>query len=62
MQEHLLGPMTCLLCDAPVKKWLTTTNGGVGPKENFDIFQCTNCFSTLINPVPVSLGIEWLCW
>ena len=60
MQEHSLGPMTCLLCDAPVTKWLTTTNGGVGPKGNFDIFQCTKCFSTLINPVPVNLGIYYL--
>jgi hypothetical protein len=60
MQEHLLGPLACLLCDAPVNKWLTATNGGVGPKETFDIFQCTNCFSTRINPVPVSLGIYYL--
>jgi hypothetical protein len=60
MQEHLLGPMTCLLCEAPAKKWLTTTNGGVGPRENFDIYRCTNCFSTVINPIPANLGIYYL--
>ena len=60
MQEHLLGPITCLLCDAPANKWLTTTNGGVGPKENYDIYQCTNCFSTVINPIPVRLEIYYL--
>lgn len=59
MQQHLLGPLACLLCQAPVKKWLTTTNVGVGPKETFDIYQCTSCFSTLINPVPASLGIYY---
>ena len=60
MQDHLSRPIVCLLCDAPAKKWLTTTNGGVGPKESFDIFQCENCFSTVIVPVPVNLGNYYL--
>jgi len=60
MQEKPSGPIVCLLCDAPAKKWLTTTNGGVGPKESFDIFQCTSCFSTVIVPVPINLGNYYL--
>jgi len=60
MLEHPTVPITCLLCEAPAKKWLTTTNGGVGPKEDFDVYRCTNCFSTVINPIPVNLGIYYL--
>lgn len=62
MQEHPSGPKVCLLCDAPAKNWLTTTNGGVGPKESFDIFQCTSCFSTVIVPVPINLGNYYLAY
>jgi hypothetical protein len=60
MQEHLPVPITCLLCEAPAKKWLTTTNGGVGPRENFDIYRCIKCFSTVINPIPANLGSYYL--
>lgn len=60
MQQHLSRPIVCLLCDEAATKWLTTTNGGVGPKENFDIFRCTSCFSTVIVPVPVNLGNYYL--
>jgi hypothetical protein len=60
MQEQIYGQILCLLCEAPAKKWLTTTNGGVGPKESFEIFQCTSCFSTVIVPVPVNLGNYYL--
>jgi hypothetical protein len=60
MQEFPSASINCLLCQAPAKKWLRTTNGGVGPKENFDVYRCTNCFSTVINPIPEILGNYYL--
>lgn len=59
MQEQIPTDITCALCKAPATKWLTSTNRGVGPKENFDIHRCALCSSTIINPIPLNLGIYY---
>lgn len=45
----------CLLCCSAMKRWFSTVNRGVGPRESFEIFRCNYCSSTLINPIPVNL-------
>ncbi len=46
---------TCLLCGSAMKRWFSTVNRGVGPRESFEIFRCNYCSSTLINPIPANL-------
>ena len=45
----------CLLCQSETLYWFSSTNQGVGPSLIFEIYRCSKCKSTLINPVPENL-------
>lgn len=42
-----------------MKRWLSTLNRGVGPRERFEIYRCNYCRSTLISPIPIDLNIYY---